>query len=257
MRMFGKLSILIACAGWLVLGGTTAVVAQEDPPNIVDAWVVVPKEGHGAQFEQAFKKHIAMRAEKGDPRSWQIYVPVTGDDLNRYVIRYCCFEWKDQDAYIKWGQSAGTGEHWADIVDPHVAHYEHYFGEIDMENSHWPEQGPPAYVGATDFRIKMGAGPAMQADKAAMSKAAKEMNWPYSWSWGSRVGGESSMTLVVPYENYAAMEPPEKTFAEALSEKMGAEDAGALFQSWTGHFEKVTYTIWRHREDMSMEMASE
>ena len=257
MIQLSKLSLAATCITWLAFGGTTVGLAQDDPPGVADVWMIVPKEGHDAQFEEALKQHIAMRVEKGDPRIWQIYVPVTGDELDRYAIRYCCFDWKDQDDYVTWSRSVDTAGHWADNVDQHVENYEHYFSSMDFENSNWPHEDPPPYVGVTDYSIKMGAGPAMQADKVALSTAAKEMNWPYSWAWGSRVGGTATMSLVVRYENYAAMEPPEKDFAAALSEKMGAEAAGKLLQSWMGHFEETSYTIWRHRDDISMKAASD
>ena len=78
------------------------------------------------------------------------------------------------------------------------------------------------------------------------------MEWPYEWAWVQTIGGEGELVLVTPYADFAAMEPPEKTFLQALSEKMGAEAAGEMFAAWADNFEKTRYTIYRFRAGMSL-----
>ena len=97
-------------------------MAQDSPPPLAEMWVLTAKAGHGEEFRTAVKEHMAFRTEHGDPRAWQAYSPVLGDDLNRLAIRFCCIEWSDVDAYREWNMSAPeVGEHYDENVAPHVA----------------------------------------------------------------------------------------------------------------------------------------
>ena len=77
-------------------------MAEDSPPPLAEMWMVTPKAGHGSEFYKALAEHMAFRSEHGDPREWQAYTPLLGDELNRVAIRSCCFSWADQDAYQAW-----------------------------------------------------------------------------------------------------------------------------------------------------------
>ena len=146
---------------------------NEKPEQMIaDSWVAVPKAGHESEFEEALKAHLALRTERGDPRTWHVYVPVTGKDLNRYVIRSCCFAWADQDSYGEWSRE-NMGKHFNETVHPHVATYHHNFSELDQKNSHWGEDTNANYVGVTMFHIKPGKGGQMSEAIGEMSTLAK------------------------------------------------------------------------------------
>ena len=104
-------------------------VAEDKPAQVIaDGWTMVPKADHGKEFVAAMKEHIAYRIEKGDPRHWDVYVPVTGGNLNRYLVRSCCDTWAEQDSYRKWTQE-NLGNHFNETVAPHVEKYMHNFTE--------------------------------------------------------------------------------------------------------------------------------
>ncbi len=222
---------------------------EKKPQLIADSWSVTPKADHGNEFEEALKAHLAMRAEKGDPREWHVYVPVTGDDLNRYVIRSCCFQYADQDSYGKWSQE-NMGQHWNETVHPHVKSYAHNYSELDAENSNWGDDTVANYVGVTMFHIKPGKGGKMGEAIADMSTLAKENDWARNWSWFYPVGGSSSVGLATPFENYAQMAPMEENFYQFAKKHLKSEKkADKMFDKFGSAHSGSEYTIWRHRKD--------
>lgn len=228
-------------------------LAEDKPPQVIsDSWTMVPKTGHGEEFETALKAHLAYRSEKGDPRHWDTYVPVTGDDLNRYVVRSCCDVWAEQDSYRTWSQE-NLGNHFNETVHPHVDSYTHNFGELDMANSHWDEGVDASYVGVTYWDIKSGHGAQANEAISAMSTMAKENNWPRNWSWSYPVGGSNSVMLATPFKNFADMAPMEENFYQFAKKHLKSEKkADAMFKDFNGSFSSSHYGIWRHRKDLSM-----
>lgn len=224
--------------------------------NLAEMWVMKVERGKEAAFETAFKKHLEERAKKGDPRAWQTWTAVTGDEFGNYYVRYCCFAWKDLDSYEKWTMDSKIMEHWNKHVDAHVAGYEHHFARIDMTNSHWPETANDyPMVGVSHYLPKMGTYQALEKSKKALSDAAKAMKWPYHWAWDSPINGAPGLSLVIPYKNYADMAPPEKPFSEMLAKHLGSEEkAAAMLKDWMSHFETVHYQVYRWRTDLSMPM---
>ncbi len=59
------------------------------------------------------------------------------------------------------------------------------------------------------------------------------------------------LAIVSSYDNYADMEPPEQSFFEYASEKLGAEEAGAMFSDFGNGFTDSDYTVWAFDEDLS------
>jgi hypothetical protein len=246
-KFYSILCVLLLIPGWCV--------AQEEKEVtvIADSWVMEPKAGHADQFEAALKEHMAMRAEKGDSRQWHTYVPVTGDNLNHYVVRSCCAEWAEQDSYREWSME-NSSEHFNETVHPHVQSYSHNFAELDRKNSHWGEDVKANYVGVTHYKVKMGKGRQMSEALKQMSTLAKDNNWPHSWSWSYPVGGSYAVNLVIPFENYADMAPLEESFYAFISKVMKSEEkAQKMFEQFSDSFSSTDYQIYRLRKDLSME----
>ncbi|NIP18989.1 MAG: hypothetical protein GWM87_13165, partial [Xanthomonadales bacterium] len=151
----------------------------------------------------------------------------------------------------------GLSEHWNEHVDPHVAHYEHYFVALDMENSHWNEgAGESATLfGVTEWYIAPGKGADFNAMKEKMSTMAKEKGWANeerNWLWSERIGGKPVASIVSPYENYSDMAPPEVTFYEFAVEQLGEEEADKMFETFSKSASASKYTLWRHIPELSM-----
>ncbi len=230
----------------------------QDKVLLAEMWMAEVKPGTHADFEKKFKDHINERVKLEDPRAWHVYTPVLGEHLNRYLIRYCCFEWKDADSYEQWGMEKHPNKHWNKHVDKYVQRYGHYLEKMDVKNSRWPKGVEANFVGVSHYLVKMGQWEGMKEDMAIISTAAKENNWPYHWSWSFPVSGTPSKQLVIPFKNYADMAPPEQKFSEIMVKHLGSEEkVKAFWQRWSSHFETVEYNIYRYRKDLSMQEKSE
>lgn len=233
-----------------------SLFAQESSPNLVESWEFVPKPGHQADFEAAFREHAAVRVEAGDPRAWDVYVPEVGDALDTYAVRHCCFAWADQDAYQEWNiEHPEIFKHWNDTVAPHVGSISHYYYEMDFANSHWPEGiGTPHLVGVTRFSIAPGKAAQFHAARSEISQIALNQGWSAAgnhWGWYDRVGDEPVAGIAIPFDNFADMTPGEQQFSAFLVEHMGEESAAALMERLSSSISGSSYTIWVHRYDMS------
>ncbi len=232
-------------------------VAEDKPAQVIsDGWTMVPKADHGNEFEAALKAHMAYRVEKGDPRQWHVYRPVTGSEMNRYTVRSCCDTWAEQDSYRKWTQE-NIGNHFNETVHPHVEKYMHNFSESDMENSHWGENTDASYVGVTVWNIKQGKGRQANESITAMSTLAKENNWSRNFSWSYPVGGSNRVMLATPHSNFADMAPMEENFYQFAVKHMNEKKADAMFEKFNDSFSDSDYAIWRHDKELSMQPKAE
>ncbi len=228
-------------------------VADDKPPQVIsDGWTMVPKMDQGEAFEKALKAHLDYRQEKGDPRHWDVYVPVTGDELNRYVVRSCCKPWAEQDSYRKWTQEH-IGNHFNETVHPYVKSYAHNYGVMDTMNSNWGQGVDASYVGVTNWTIKPGKASNAKESVTAMSQLAKDHEWPHNFSWSYPVGGESMVMLAVPFENYSAMAPLDENFYQFAKKHLKSKKkTEKMFADFNASFSGSHYTIYRHNKDLSM-----
>ena len=240
----------------LMLALPALSLAQENSGTLAESWVMTVKQGQQADFEVAFKAHAALRAASGDPRAWDVYSPETGDKLNVYVVRTCCFGWADQDAYSSWTQStpAVMGD-WFANVDPFVESYAHYFSELDADNSNWPtDTGAIRYVGVTDYFPSPGQAAAFDTARKELSQVALNHGWSaagHHWGWADRIGGEPQVSLAIPFNSFADMAAAGESFAAFAARTMGEQNAMDLMQRFTSSVRRSTYTIYLHRADLS------
>ena len=228
--------------------------AEEKMPELIaDVWVMTPKAGHEADFHKALKEHVAFRASKDDPRKWQVYRAVTGDKLNEYIIRACCFEWAAQDKYVEWSNSSGVQKNWNENASQYVESYKHEFIKMDSKNSHWPQGTDASYVGVTHFSVKDGHSQKMKKAIMDLSTFAKENKWPHSWSWSSPISGSYDISLAIPHANFASMAPLDESFYDfVMKNHESKEEAGKIFDDYSSSIEDATYHIYRHDKDLSM-----
>lgn len=250
-----KVSVYLALFIMLLSWVSLPIKAKEKQvkSNIANTWLFVPKAGQSNKFEKAFKKHIAFRKSKKDPRTWQVYQAEMGANMDTYYVRYCCVSWPDIDEYTTWATKAKVSKNWLKNVSKFVAHYELNRSETDFKNSNWSKDLKYKYVGVTNYKVKMGHYEEVTKDREIFSKAAKKENWPYNWSWSDNINGTGGMSLAIPYMNYSAMTPPETKFSEMLAKYLGSEDkAKKVLDRWRTHFESISYNIYVLRDDLSM-----
>ena len=84
---------------------------------------------------------MKFRSENGDPRAWQAYTPLLGEELNRVAIRFAASTGQTRTAYRKWSMSnEKVSEHFEEHVAPHSEHWAHYFESCSWRNSHWADK---------------------------------------------------------------------------------------------------------------------
>jgi len=233
------------------------LLAADDPPALAEKWLYTPYPGKAAELAEAIRAHGVFRGEHGDPRAWQVYTPVLGDDIGRIGVRFCCLEWADVDAYKSWqGQNVAVLKHYRETVLPLVEHAAHYFERMDWLNSDWNgDDGHYSLFAVTEFKLKVGAAAAFGAAKEKLSQIAKEQGWSgqgNSWAWATQVGGAPTELIIVPYRNYADIGAPREQFAQFLTTQLGAVAARELLQQMQEAVAETDYQIWEHRPELSM-----
>ncbi|AUD79788.1 hypothetical protein CW740_11240 [Kangiella profundi] len=229
----------------------TAFAAEEKPPALVSMWVMDVKSGSEKEFEEAFKAHIKVRQKAGDTRSWQVYTPHTGSDFNRYIIRYCCFKWADQDDYAKWANDSKVMANWDKGAGKYVERYAHHYSWVDMENSHWKDDETYRYVGVRSYHIIPGSD--ISSSVKEISDLAKAIEWDRSWGWTYNVTGSNELQVAFPFKNFADMQPPEPSFGELAEKHLGSEEkVDEIFDRFSKKYSDTHYSIYRHHPELSM-----
>jgi len=249
--------ILSVLAVIFFLMHSTIVLAEDPPPPLAEAWVVTPVPGKGAEFRTALAEHMAFRTEHGDPRAWQVYTPVLGDDLGRIAVRFCCFKWADQDSYEAWQDSAEKiNAHFSEHIAPLAENWKHYFESIDWGNSHWNEDaGPYKYFAVTEFNLKPGHGQDFDAARDKMSQIALNQGWAtadHSWLWTTTIGGKPQENIVVPHKNYASFDRDQEDFSSFLARHIGADESAELLKQFASASWSTDFQIWEHHAELSM-----
>jgi len=251
-----KLSPAVLLAFAFALPLSAAADNHESPPPLTDVWIMVPKQGMEMKFEAALKTHAQYRVDQGESAEWTIYTPVVGDKMNIYQIRSCCHDYAGIDTINAEAMEKGLSAHWNENVHQYVDHYHHYLERNDWEHSHMPEDaGPFRYYWVTSWKWKVGSGPGPDDARKRFSIIAKEQGWAdedHQWLWLSRIGGEPTLMLVTPAENWADMEPSDPSFYDFLVEKLGSSEAAdALFTEFESGFTSSSDTVWMERGDLS------
>lgn len=255
-KIYAKVALGLLVAAFCYLPSLS--LAQETPPPLAEMWIAIPKTGHAQELAQALGEHKAFRSEHGDPWEWNVYTPFLGDDLDRFAIRSCCHAWADVDAYREWSENnAEVAAHFDEHVAPLVEKYEHYFEEIDWANSHWNrEAGPYRYFAVTEFAVKAGHGAEFNAAREKMSQIAINQGWANderSWLWTTTIGGKSTVSVVVPYKNFAGMGRSGEGFVDFLAQQLGSmEAASELMKQFAGASWGSDYQVWVYEPKLSM-----
>jgi hypothetical protein len=237
----------------LVALTAAAAFAQEKTVNIGSVYVMVPKPGMAAQFEQGRKKHMDWHRRNNDTWSWQTYQVMTGEATGTYLSVTFGHTWKDYDT---WEDKLGT----ADAADsetnltPYLAVSTESLWRVMTDVSNASMSGPPAKMSEVEhFMLKPGSESDFYSVIQKVNDAIAKTNWPGRATWFQLVnGGEGPhYVLVIPHDNWADMAEPTPSFDAMLEKAVGRHDADMLEHT----FDKTVAREWSemtmYRPDLS------
>lgn len=226
--------------------GTMA--APSDP--IADIWVIKPVPGQRPYFEQALKEHLSLNQSKSP---WRVYVPVTGDDLNHYMLYRCCITWREFDGAEREENNRSIQQNWNSFVDPFVQQVSRYPALIDEANSLSPVRANQfRYAAVTQYRVEIGQAESVRVQLAEMSELARAMGLPIEWHWAWQLGGELSLSHVVFTDQLSDPEMLQFHFEELLAKHLDDKaEAARIVERWNRNFSSSQFRLMRLRLDLS------
>jgi hypothetical protein len=244
---------MLAVSGALCASGAMAAdAAAAAPGHVTDTWIFWPKDGQGLKFEAAVKEHAAWRKGAGEGFTWSVYEPVVGQDLSYYVIRTTGHQWQDFDANEDWAAKSKAVDVFEKKLGPYVARMEHYFGEIDLDNSHYADSSDYKYYYVSEMHVELGARAELMTALSTIHKALVDEKWPYSYLIEWTTGGKESMNLVVPMKGYADLADPKPSVREVLTKTLGSQGAAAaVVRQFNRSFDSALSTVYVYRPDLS------
>lgn len=231
-RIFGRMLAILA----LLLVPLVANAQDEDeaPGTLIMHGAITPKAGQVTQFMDAMKAHIDWRTDNRDPWEWSAYRMETGPAQSVLHYRSELIRWADIDAYETSDFYKQAQAHFGETVGPHVAGFDSWIDQVDMELSHWAE-GPPAnLVELYSFTLKHGKYYPWHQAASKMTAALKDANWrSFGWIQTYTGGRVNVVTLVVPHANWASFQLPDQSVRAIVTEAYGEEQAKELFAQFT------------------------
>lgn len=249
-----KKIIVLTLWSMLVPAQVSAEEKKEAPKasQLAINWTVHVSKDNRQAFEAALKAHMAFRVEDGDPRNWQVYEPVTGDDLNYYVVRYCCTTYEGMDEYAEWYNKSDSIKDFFENVDGYVDSYKHQWFKQDRKNSNWIDNDGYKFFGVVSINVKPNKWDTFGKALKKLSQIGIENEWPHSWAWSYPVDGDGGVSLVFPFENFADMETPDETFYQFIYKHSKKKKADKLFADYRNGIASSNYRVYAHNKKLSM-----
>ena len=103
------------------------------------------------------------------------------------------------------------------------------------------------------FQVRFGGGDEFVELIGKFHEAIVKTEMPWNYTWFRTVSGDrfGTFVLVLPRENFAAMQPTGKTFVEMLDEAYGKKEAGALLERFNSLVESGSEHLTVDRPDLS------
>jgi hypothetical protein len=239
--------ISVFCLGLL----SQNLLAQQN--SLARMYHVKVKAGHGVEFAAALKEHAAWRKQAGDPWTWVVYQVANGKDLGHYLIRSGGHTWSEFDEYEDFLRKGGV--EFNKTVGPHVKSVSNVITAVDTVNIDWPENWQDVnLISLVTYHLKPGHGPAFTQAVSKYHKAIQDNNRDvhYAFGWTVNGGKGPTVSLALPFMNWADMEGPEESMREFMQRVMGEEEAKNVYMEFNGTYTSLESRILRVRWDLSV-----
>ena len=228
------------------------VLAQEN--NLARMYYMDAKTGMEAGLETALKQHAEWRKEQGDPWTWTVLQVVNGEHLGRFMARSGNHAWGDFDAYDT-GFGPKADIHFNATVAPLIESASSAITSVDTTNVNWhPNNDAVNLISVTTFHLKPGQGEAFTQAINKLHTAIVEHNYPayHAFEWNVNGAAGQAVSLILPYENWAAMEGPEEPFFAFMARVMGPEEIQKTFAAIDDTYHKQESFVLLQRRDLSV-----
>ena len=228
------------------------VLAQQN--NLARIYYLEAKSGVGAGLETALKQHAEWRKAQGDPWTWSVMQVVNGENLGSYVIRSGSHTWGDFDAYDT-GFGPKADVHFNATVAPLIESASSAITSVDTTNVNWhPNNDAVNLISVTTFHLKSGKGQAFTEAVNKFHTAIVEHNYPayHAFEWNVNGALGQAVSLILPYENWAAMAGPEEPLFVFLARVLGQEELQKLGEAFDSTYHKEESMVVLLRRDLSV-----
>lgn len=230
-----------------------SAAAQQGPQtDIARLFQIKVKNGHAAQFEEAYKQHLAWHTQQKDTWEWSAWQFDTGEEFGQYIIRTGNHTWADFDNRGAMGVADGADAQ--QRLTPHTEETKSWLARGLLDISHWPDRGtPPAMILVSRYHLHQGAEQDWLFAVRKIHEALRKANAPFRYYFSETVAGEEepSFAIVSPRDKWTDMNPPEKSFVEMVEGVLGRQETAELLQRFSKAVHCSSSNILRHRPDLS------
>lgn len=242
--------VAMLLAGLLALPAAT----QEKPGAVARVYTMKIKPGMGKQFEEGRKRHVDWHRKQKDSWRWSASQVVTGERTGQYIFGTFDHAWKDFDLPSDF--AAADGADAGVNMDPYVESESNGF-YLYLPDISLPIEGEARYYQLASLRLNMGTEEEFIYVMGKIREAIAKTKWLPAYEVYALVnGGEHpNFVIVLPRANWAAFEPPAKTFEKMFEDAYGREEADALLRRFYHAVRSERTEIVENRPDLAYQPA--
>lgn len=222
--------------------------------SLAQLYTVKPKAGMEIGFQTALKQHAEWRAQNKDPWSWTTYEVVQGENLGSFVIRSGDHSWADFDTYDAGFGPVGNVQFQATVA-PLVESTTASISTLDTAHVRLPDDmSKMTLLQVVTYYLKPDQGQRFNEVVGKFHSAIVKTDYPAYYAFVNQVAGSvgPAVTLVLPFENWAAFEEPDKPMAAMLAEVYGKKEAAKMSEEFSNCFTRIETSVLRVRPDLSV-----
>jgi len=245
-----KTRVLLVNVSSLLLVLAATVLAQEGP--IGRNFVSEPKNGEAAQWEAAYKEHIAWHRSNNDSWDWDTYQIESGPRLGQYFVRTGRHEWKDFDAHSE--LDAKDGANFEATAGKHTKSTTSWFDRTHRNLSRIDEGGGPYKIlEYTRVVVKPSEAPQFLNAVSKFHAAFEKTDSPARFVTAQTESGgrTSNFVFVWLHKDWASLEQDPMAIPKMMEEVYGRQEADAIFDEFWNSVEDMESFILRHRPELS------
>jgi hypothetical protein len=173
--------------------------------------------------------------------------------LGEFVIRSGGHTWADLDNYMEF--SLKSVENWTSNVVPHIETISNVITRVDTTNISWFQNADDVnLLSIITYHLKPGQEQVFNQAVSKIHKAIQENNREghYAFEWNVNGGPLPTVSLVLPFRNWADMQGPEEPFGVFMARVLGEEGAKQLWSDLNSTYHTMESVIIRVRRDLSV-----